>query len=200
MNLLPRVAALVALFALVGCPDDSRPATPTPPPTTTTDAPTTTTPTTTTKAAPFDRATARTPWKHARVGDWATYRMNTGRGNTTKFEVTGVTDSTVTFIRKHPENGSVQGQPITIDLADEESKYKPWAQYDALVEPPSPQKMTVAGKEVDGLVIKRASSNGSTTELWVAENDVPAFNQCAVKSIRNGNLEMELLDFGRGPQ
>jgi hypothetical protein len=193
-----RVAALAVLFALAGCPDESRTSTPQTP---TSEAPKTTEPSTTKAptAAPFDRATAKTPWRHAKVGDWATYKMNTGRGTTTKFEVTGVTDSTVTFIRKHPENGAVQGEPITVDLADEESKYKPWAQYDALVEPPTPQKMTVAGKEVEGLVIKRASSNGSTTELWVAENDVPAFNQCAVKSIRNGNLEMELLDFGRGP-
>lgn len=196
--MIRRALVLAALLAATGCPADNA-ATPangtvaTEPKTTTT-----TTPTAAPKAAPtpFDRATAKTPWRHARVGDWATYKSALGKVKLVKFEVTAVSDDTVTFSRKNAESGAVLGD-ATIDLADEESRYKEWAAYDALVKPPYTEKTTVGGKELEVLIIKRAAS-GNSTELWVAENDVPAFNQCAVKSIRNGDLELELVDWGRG--
>ncbi|MCO5166492.1 MAG: hypothetical protein M9894_09020 [Planctomycetes bacterium] len=144
---------------------------------------------------PFDRASAKTPWVRTKVGDWATYRTAAGRVKQVKFEVTAVTDTSVTFVRKNAETGAVLGD-ATIDIADEDQRYKPWESYDALVEPPYKEGTTVAGKELEVLIIKRAAS-GNSTELWVAEQDVPPFNQCAVKSIRNGDLELELLDWGR---
>lgn len=146
-------------------------------------------------ARPFDRATARTPWVRTEVGDWATYRTSSGRVKQVRFEVTAVTDTTVTFVRKNAETGAELGD-ATIDVADEEARYKPWESYDALVQPPYTEKTTVGGKELEVLIVKRAAS-GNTTELWVAEAEVPPFNQCAVKSLRNGDLELELLDWGR---
>lgn len=147
---------------------------------------------------PFDRATAKTPWVRTKVGDWATYKTSAGRVKQVRFEVTEVTDTTVTFVRKNAESGTVIGD-ATIDIADEESRYKPWESYDALVQPPYKEKTTVAGKELEVLIVKRAAS-GNSTELWVAEDEVPPFNQCAVKSIRNGDLELELVDWGRAAQ
>ncbi len=147
---------------------------------------------------PFDRATAKTPWVRTKVGDWATYKTSAGRVKQVRFEVTAVTDTTVTFVRKNAESGDVLGD-ATIDIADEESRYKPWESYDALVQPPYKEKTTVAGKELEVLIVKRAAS-GNSTELWVAEDEVPPFNQCAVKSIRNGDLELELVDWGRAAE
>ncbi len=192
--------ALVAVVAL-GCPN-SQPAGQQPPAQPTTTAPTAgaTEPATPTPPAPaprpFDRATAKTPWVRTKVGDWATYKTSAGRVKQVRFEVTAVTDTTVTFVRKNAESGAVLGD-ATIDVADEEARYKPWESYDALVQPPYKEKTTVGGKELEVLIVKRAAS-GNSTELWVAEDEVPPFNQCAVKSIRNGDLELELVDWGHG--
>ena len=108
-----------------------------------------------------------------------------------------MTDDTVTFVRKNADTNAELGT-ATVELGEEESRYKPWESYDALVTPPYKEKTTVAGKELEVTIIKRAAS-GNSTELWVAEDDVPPFNQCAVKSIRDGKLELELVDWGRGP-
>lgn len=192
------VVAVVALLA-TGCPP-SKPAAPTPPPAQTTEAPKangTTAKPPAPAPKPFDRASARTPWRLTKVGDWATYNSSLGKVKKVKFEVTAVTDSTVTFVRKNADSGAELGT-ATVELAEEESRYKPWESYDALVQPPYKEKITVAGKELEATVIKRAAS-GNSTELWVAENDVPPFNQCAIKSLRDGKLELELVDFGRGP-
>lgn len=192
--------ALVAVVAL-GCPN-SQPAGQQPPAQPTTTAPTAgaTEPATPTPPAPaprpFDRAMAKTPWVRTKVGDWATYKTSAGRVKQVRFEVTAVTDTTVTFVRKNAESGAVLGD-ATIDVADEEARYKPWESYDALVQPPYKEKTTVGGKELEVLIVKRAAS-GNSTELWVAEDEVPPFNQCAVKSIRNGDLELELVDWGHG--
>lgn len=192
-----RALVLAVLLAATGCPPD-QPATA---PTTTSAPKATDTPATTTSAPkaapkPFDRATAKTPWRHCKVGDWATYKSSLGKVKLVKFEVTAVTGDTVTFVRKNADTGAELGD-ATIDLADEESRYKEWSAYDALVKPPYTEKTTVGGKELEVLIIKRAAS-GNSTELWVAEGEVPAFNQCAVKSIRNGDLELELVDWGHG--
>lgn len=195
-----RALVLAVLLAATGCPPDTPATTPTtataePKANGTTPATTTTPPKPAPK--PFDRATAKTPWRHAKVGDWATYKSSLGKVKNVKFVVTAVDGDTVTFQRLNADTSAVLGD-ATIDLADEESRYKEWSAYDALVKPPYTEKTTVGGKELEVLIIKRAAS-GNSTELWVAENDVPAFNQCAVKSIRNGDLELELVDWGRGP-
>jgi hypothetical protein len=96
------------------------------------------------------------------------------------------------------ETGAVLGD-ATIDLADEDRRYKAPNEYDALVGQPTTDHATINGKDVTCTVIKRAHG-GNSTELWVAEDTVPAFNQCAVKSIRDGKLELELIDFGHAAQ
>lgn len=199
--------ALVALVAL-GCPNKQPP----PPPAPAQPAPSTETApspaddagqgtgqaTPAPEPEPFDRATAKTPWARTRVGDWATYKMAAGRVKQVRFEVTAIDGAKVTFVRKNAETGDVLGD-ATVDMAEEEARYKPWESYDALVQPPYKEKTTVAGKELEVLIVKRATS-GNSTELWVAEDEVPPFNQCAVKSIRDGELQFELVDWGRGAE
>lgn len=151
--------------------------------------------------APFNKATAKTPWKHAKVGDWALYSMPTA-GREMRFEVTGVTDDTVTFTVTNTKTNEVSANP-TLQLADEETRYKDPFTYDAYAKDkdgneikPYKEKVSLKGKDFEALVIKRAKEGMGSTELWIAEEHVRPFNQCAVKSIRNGKLELELVDFG----
>jgi hypothetical protein len=142
---------------------------------------------------PFDRASAKTPWARCKVGDWAEYKN--AKGETLRFEVTEVGDDTLSF------SAAKDGSPLgdnPIDLREEERRYQPPRSYDSQSADPVEQTVTVAGKEVQVIIIKRANSNGSSTESWFAEADVPPFVQCMVKSIRNDKLEYDLLDFGRG--
>jgi len=150
---------------------------------------------------PFDLATAKTPWRHSKVGDWATYNMISAKKEM-KFEITKVEGNFITFTVTDTKSGEKLNEP-TIDMSEEEGRYKDPMTYDAYAKDkdgkeitPYKEKVTVAGKEIEALVIKRAKSGMGSTELWIAEKDVRPFNQCAVKSIRNGKLEMELLDFG----
>lgn len=191
--------AVIALLVVLAAGCDKKPVATPPPPPSTAPKPATTAPKTTTPAPapkPFDRASAKTPWRLVKVGDWATYNSSLGKVKKVKFEVTAVTDSTVTFVRKNADTGAELGE-ATVDLAEEESRYKPWASYDALVKPPFKEKITVAGKELEATVVMRASG-GNSTELWVNDDEVPPFNQSAIKSIRDGKLELELVDWGRG--
>lgn len=143
---------------------------------------------------PFDLATAKTPWRRAKVGDWAKYKMLSAPGDPVfKFEVTAVEGTKVTMTRK-TEAGELKDTQ-TIDMADEEARYKDPMTYDALDGVPQKQTVDVAGKQVEVLVVKRKKGD-SSTELWLAEETLLPFTQCAVKSIRNGKLEIELVDFG----
>ncbi len=150
---------------------------------------------------PFDLASAKTPWRHSKVGDWATYKMISAKKEM-KFEITKVEGNFVTFTVTDTKSGQKLNEP-TIDMAEEEGRYTDPMTYDAYAKDkdgkeikPYKEKITIAGKEIEALVIKRAKSGMGSTELWLAEKEVRPFNQCAVKSIRNGKLEMELLDFG----
>lgn len=149
---------------------------------------------------PFDMSTARTPWKYAKVGDWALYRMHSGNLDL-RFEVTKLNDVAVTFTVTNTKTGE-QTNEATDLFEDLEAKYKDPFTYDAYAKDkdgkeikPYTEKVTVKGKEIEALVIKRAGL-GSTTELWIAEKHVRPFVQCSVKSFKNGKLEIELLDFG----
>ncbi len=145
----------------------------------------------------FDRATAKTPWKYAAVGDWATYSIEVGGGKkrTMKFVVTAVDDATVKFDVLNADTGEVQ-QTATIDLAEEESRYKAPDSYDALDGAPQTKTIDFKGRQLEVVILKRKREGMGSTELWLAEKDVRPFNQCAVKSFKDGELKMELLDFG----
>ena len=188
-------ALLLAPLALAGCPQetaqqqpapaaptapagDDKPDAPPPPP----------------PPKPFDMATAKTPWRLCKVGDWATYKMHSAPGNPVfKFEVTAVEGTKVTVARK-TEAGELKDTQ-DFDIAEEEARYKDPMTYDALDGTPQKQTVDVGGKQVEVLVVKRKKGD-SSTELWLAEETVRPFVQSAVKSIRNGKLEIELLDFG----
>lgn len=197
-------AALLALAAL-GCPgsNTATPPPPTPPPSTgdtTKGAPSSTG--TKPAAPPFDRSTMKSPWKGVAAGDWVLYRMESAKVKQVRFEVVSVDDASVSLIRKNNENGAVLGE-WKENLATLESQWKSPDSYDGLAKDdkgqdikPYKEKATVAGKELECTVLKRAGL-GSTTELWMALDQVLPVNQCAVKSYKDGKLELELLDFGR---
>ncbi len=145
--------------------------------------------------ATFDKASAKTPWKYAQVGDWATYASYAGNETVNmKFEVTGVTDTSVTFTMTYVGKG--QPRSVTLDLAEEEGRYKDPFTYDALLGQPETKTIDFKGRQLEVLVVKRGKEGMSSTEMWLAEKDVRPFNQCAVKSFRDGKLQLELLDFG----
>lgn len=145
---------------------------------------------------PFDKATARTPWKYCQVGDWAQYTMFLpgGKKRVMKFVVTDVTDATVGFNVLNGETGEVRSKE-EIKLADEEARYKAPNEYDALDGEPQTKTIDFNGRQLEVVILKRKKGD-STTELWMAEKDVRPFNQSAIKSIRNGELMLQLDDFG----
>jgi hypothetical protein len=152
---------------------------------------------------PFDRATAKTPWKLCKKGDWAVYKMHSAN-KTLRFDVTAVEGNTVKFTVKDDGSGELM-QEAEIDLQEEEGRYKDPMTYDALAKDkdgneikPYAEAVEIKGKKIEALVVKRSKDGMGSTELWLAEKDIPPFNQCAVKSIRNGKLELEVVDFGRG--
>jgi hypothetical protein len=197
-------AALLALAAL-GCPGQSTtsaPAPAPPPPSSDTTKGAPASPGGKAAAPPFDKSTMKSPWKGVAVGDWAVYRMESAKVKQVRFEVTAVDDTTVSLVRKNVENGAVLGE-WKENLASLEAQWKAPDTYDGLAKDdkgqdikPYKEKATVAGKELECTVLKRAGL-GSTTELWMAIDQVLPVNQCAVKSYKDGKLELELLDFGR---
>ena len=194
MRARPVHTLLLLVPLCTGCPQDP------PPPATKTDAPAKTDEPAKTEAPkpvekkPFDLASAKTPWRLCKVGDWATYKMHSAPGAPVfKFEVTQVDGNKVTVSRK-TEAGELKDTQ-TFDMAEEEDRYKDPTTYDALDGAPQKQTVDVAGKQVEVLVVKRKKGD-SSTELWLAEETVRPFVQSAVKSIRNGKLEIELIDFG----
>src|SRR5690606_18385820 len=102
---------------------------------------------------------------------------------------------TVKFDVLNADTGEMQ-QQATIDLADEESRYKAPDSYDALDGAPETKTIDFKGRQLEVVIIKRKREGMGSTELWLAEKDVRPFNQCAVKSYKDGELKMELVDFG----
>jgi len=147
-------------------------------------------------AKPFVREELKTPWKLAKKGDWAVYTMHLPSGDKTfRFEVTDVAERTVTFVRSDPKTGKSYGEE-TVDLAKEDERYTDPRSYDALDGEPTTQPYELKGKQLEVLVVKRKKEGFGSTELWLAEQDVRPFMQCAVKSLKNDKLESELVDFG----
>ena len=146
--------------------------------------------------APFDKATARTPWKRCQVGDWATYTMFLpgGKKRVMKFVVTEVTDDAVGFEVRDGESGELRSNE-RVELAEEEARYKAPNEYDALDGEPATKTIDFDGRQLEVVVLKRKKGD-STTELWLAEQDVRPFNQSAIKSFRNGELMLQLDGFG----
>lgn len=190
-------AVSCALLALCGCPQDPPPVAPptgTEPGTAKTDPQPTEAPP---PPKPFDVSTAKSPWRLCKVGDWATYKMHSAKGSPTfKFEIIAI-DGTKVTVAKKDEAGETK-DTSEFDMAEEEGRYKEPASYDALDGQPQKQTVDVAGKQVEVVVLKRKKGD-STTELWLAEDTVrPPVMQSCTKSVRNGKLEIELLDFGHG--
>ena len=154
-------------------------------------------------AAPFDRATAKNPWAKAEVGDWAVYKRTMGN-KVMRFEVIEAGDRTVKFTAvtiDAPDDGSIPssfpaatGSPNVVDLADEEQRYRPPAELDAVTEVRE-ETVEVAGRSLTVTVVKR-EHNGSSSEIWYNEDEVRPFVQSCFKSIRDEALQFELLDFG----
>ncbi len=154
---------------------------------------------------PFDRASARTPWRLAKVGDFSVYREVAGKGmREVRYEVTKVDGDKLEFTRKDAGTGAEISGPHPVDLAEEEGRYKDPMTYDGLAQDdkgqpiqPSREKVAIGGKELEALVVKRAMPGMGSTELWLAEETVRPFQgQSVVKSIKDGKVQIELLDFG----
>jgi hypothetical protein len=148
------------------------------------------------EAKPFDRASAKTPWVDAKVGDYCVYKMLKPKEMEIRCEVVEVGDATVTW--KRSIGGEDRGQEV-VDLADMEERYQEPTSLDAIEGTPEEKTIEIGGKELKVLIVKRSTSMGST-ESWVTR-DLPPFmiaagGWAAVKSHKDGELMQELTDFG----
>ena len=202
---MTRLQLLTCFFALalVGCPsDDSSDPYTAPEPT----APAVTEPIPAPPPKPFKRDELKTPWALAKVGDWALYAMNFGASEKKfRFEITKVEERTVEYVRKDGDSGQVMGGAEVVDLAQEDERYKDPMTYDGLAQDkdgneikPTPQEVEVAGKKLTVLVIKRAMPGRGSTELWMCEQEIRPFMQSAIKTMKDGVVGAELIDFGYG--
>jgi len=157
----------------------------------------TTEPAPTPEPEPFDRATAKTPWVDAKVGDYCVYKLLQPDEMEMRCEVVEVGESTVTW--KRAINGQDRGN-VVVDLADAEKRYQEPTSLDALDGEPEKQTLEVGGKSLEILIVKRSTSMGST-ESWVTRGLPPfmiaAGGWAGVKSLKDGELMQELIEFGK---
>ncbi|MBL4849516.1 MAG: hypothetical protein JKY65_28635 [Planctomycetes bacterium] len=145
---------------------------------------------------PFDRKTLTTPWKDAKVGQFAVYNA-VQMGGKIRFEVTKVEDQTVTFKVIRGSNESSQ----TVDLADKEERFKdPTAAIGVQKDKIETKAMKVGDGEISVQVIKREMKGSGATENWLT-TVVPPFMEAldgnaTAKSFKDGAMLFELVEFG----
>ena len=144
---------------------------------------------------PFDRATLKTPWKDAKVGQWALYKTP---GQELRFEVIKVEDRKVTWAKTDAE-GNPQSEVVE-DLAEVEDKYEGAQNMDAVeTDKIETKKVKIGDKEIEVTIVKRKIS-GDSAENWIT-TAVPPFmavgGDATAKSMRSGNTHFELIDFGQ---
>lgn len=144
---------------------------------------------------PFVRAELKTPWKDAKVGQYAVY--TTGNGGKLRFEVTKVEDRTVIYEVTRP-NGSKGDVPV--DLAKKDEKYQvPTELLGVLKDKIEDKKMKVGDGEISVKVIKR-QAGGNASENWIT-TEIPPFMEAlsgsaTAKSSRDGSELFTLIEFG----
>jgi len=149
---------------------------------------------------PFVRAELKTPWKDAKVGQYAVYTMAQMGGKKLRFEVKKVEDRTVTYTITRPGGSS---DDDTVDLAEKDEKYQvPTELLGVLKDKIEDKKMKVGEAEISVKVIKRELKGGGSTENWIT-TDVPPFMEAlsgsaTAKSSKDGGVQFTLVEFGGG--
>jgi hypothetical protein len=147
---------------------------------------------------PFVRAELKTPWKDAKVGQFAVYEMKQMGGKKMRFEVTKVEDRTVTYKITRPGGGSSED---TIDLAEKDEKYQvPTELLGVLKDKIEDKKMKVGEAEISVKVIKRELKGGGSTENWIT-TELPPFMEAlsgsaTAQSSKDGAVHFILVEFG----
>ena len=149
---------------------------------------------------PFVRAELKTPWKDAKVGQYAVYTMAQMGGKKLRFEVTKVEDRTVTYKITRPGGSSDED---TVDLAEKDEKYQvPTELLGVLKDKIEDKKMKVGEGEISVKVIKRQIKGGGSTENWITL-EVPPFMEAlsgsaTARSSKDGGVQFTLVEFGGG--
>lgn len=147
---------------------------------------------------PFERASAKTPWKDAKVGQYAVYAMAQMGGKKMRFEVTKVEDAQVTFKITRPDGGESE-QPV--DLAEKEEKFQPATEMDGVLKDKLETKtIQVGGKDLEVQVVKREYA-GNSAENWITAGLPPFMDvggSATAKSFKDGAVVFELVEFGGG--
>jgi hypothetical protein len=139
---------------------------------------------------PLDRDRLKTPWARAKVDDWAKYRF---QGRIEKvFRVVDTSGDDVAFeIRTLRDGREILDRKVTLNLRDEEARYKDPTTFDFTVV--SEETLVIAGKKIRCTKCDRKFGEMHTVNWFSRE--VPMDG--VVKSIHDGKIMQELLDFGR---
>ena len=147
---------------------------------------------------PFDRATAKTPWTKAKVGQYAVYTMAQMGGKKMRFEVTKVEDSSVTFKIVRPDGSESEE---VVDLAQKEEKFELATEMDGVLKDKLETKTIKVGeRDLEVQIVKREYA-GNSSENWITSG-LPPFvdvgGSATAKSYKDGAVTFELVEFGGG--
>ena len=143
---------------------------------------------------PYDRAKAKSPWARAKVGDWLEVSLISGQIRH-RWEVTALGEASVTFAMfKVSKDGAKElDRESTVDLRKEEKGWRDPRTFDAVTEVKEDVAFKLADREVTCLVVTR-EYGGRATETWYCFD--LSLNGAVVKSIRDGDVNLEVTGFG----
>lgn len=134
-------------------------------------------------------ADMKSPWRHAKVGDWVEYNKFFVMGSA-RFEIVEIKGGTLTYTLKNNTENTTRRIPV--DFEDLEKSFNP---PEKLV--PTPKIELVELKLKSGKTLKckyyKREGLGTSTETWLCE-DI-AVNGGIVKNIRGGELQVEISDY-----
>ena len=130
------------------------------------------------------------PWRHAKVGDWAEFNPHFVPGKTYRHEIIRIEKGAITFTLG--EKGK-PGREITESFEDLEKGYNPPESLKPL--PKIVEKEFKAASGTLKCVVYYREGLGSKTETWLCK-EFP-LNDGKIKSIKDGKLNLQLVAWGR---
>lgn len=134
------------------------------------------------------------PWRTAKVGDWAEFAPHFGQPGVFRHEVIEIRANEIVFKIVNVTTGKSVNDSIPLSFEDAEKSYNP---PEKLVPKPSKieeVEIDVGGKKLKCVYYVREALGGKT-ETWLC-NDFP-LNGGVVKSIKDGNLNLDIKAFNK---